>query len=112
MSAAVSTARTPASALARLVSMRLMRACACGLRSSLACSRPLGFRSATYGTWPVTFSGPSGRGMESPTPLTSRVVFITLAMPLSFGEGGYAPLALPRFAATPAASEIAVIIVV
>ena len=50
--------------------------------------------------------------MESPTPLTSRVVFITLAMPLSFGEGGYAPLALPRFAATPAASEIAVIIVV
>src|SRR6267143_1080018 len=77
MSAAVSTARTPASALARLVSMRLMRAWACGLRSSLACSRPLGFRSATYDTWPVTFSGPSGRGMESPTPLTSRVVFIT-----------------------------------
>jgi hypothetical protein len=33
-------------------------------------------------------------------------------MPLSFGEGGYAPLALPRFAVTPAASEMAVIIVV
>src|SRR5882724_4664353 len=77
MSAAVSTARTPASAFARLVSMRVMRACACGLRSSFAWSRPLGLRSATYCTWPVTFSGPSGRGMESPTPFTSRVVFIT-----------------------------------
>jgi len=32
-----------------------------------------------YWTWPVTFSGPSGRGMESPTPLTSRVVFIVVA---------------------------------
>src|SRR5881628_3577152 len=57
-----------------------MRACACGLRRSLACRRPRGLRSATYWTWPVTFSGPSGRGMESPTPLTSRVVFIVVAM--------------------------------
>src|SRR2546428_2945510 len=77
MSAAVRTARTPRSALARLVSMRVMRACACGLRSSFACSSPLGARSATYCTWPVTFSGPSGRGMDRPTPFTSRVVFIT-----------------------------------
>src|SRR5262245_19240551 len=37
--------------------------------------------SATYCTLPVTFSGPSGRGIDSPTPLTSRVVFITVAMP-------------------------------
>ena len=41
---------------------------------------PRALRSATYWTCPVTFSGPSGRGMASPTPLTSRVVFITVAM--------------------------------
>src|SRR5215467_235414 len=76
MSLAVMTARTPGSALARLVSIRTMRACACGLRSSLAWSMPRGLMSATYGTRPVTFSGPSGRGIDSPTPLTSRVVFI------------------------------------
>src|SRR5262247_4462602 len=76
MSLAVMTARTPGSALARLVSMRTMRACACGLRSSLACRRPRGLMSATYCTRPVTFSGPSGRGIDSPTPLTSRVVFM------------------------------------
>src|SRR5262245_55256021 len=80
MSAAVMTARTPGSALAREVSMRLIRACACGLRSSLACSMPLGLRSATYSVRPVTFSAPSARGMESPTPFTPRVVFITVAM--------------------------------
>src|SRR5215475_5144969 len=76
MSAAVMTARTPGSALARLVSMRTMRACACGLRSSLAWRRPRGLMSATYCTRPVTFSGPSGRGIDRPTPLTSRVVFM------------------------------------
>src|SRR5215813_6802594 len=32
--------------------------------------------SATYCTRPVTFSGPSGRGIDRPTPLTSRVVFM------------------------------------
>ena len=63
----------------RLVSIRRMRAWACGLRRSFACSMPLGLRSATYGTWPVTFSGPSGLGMDSPTPFTSRVVFIAMA---------------------------------
>src|SRR5262245_31173610 len=76
MSLAVITARTPGSAAARDVSMRTMRACACRLRSSLACRRPRGLMSATYCTRPVTFSGPSGRGIDSPTPLTSRVVFI------------------------------------
>src|SRR5438094_7326259 len=44
--------------------------------------------SATYCTLPVTFSGPSGRGIDSPTPLTSRVVFITVAMRSSFHAGG------------------------
>src|SRR4030095_2243310 len=79
ISAAVSTARTPGSALARLTSIRLMRAWACGLRRSLAWSSPLAWMSATYSTLPVTFSGPSGRGIDSPTPLTSRVVFIVAA---------------------------------
>ena len=78
MSAAVRTARTPGSARALLASMLTIRAWACGLRRSLACSRPFGLMSATYCTRPVTFSGPSGRGIESPTPRTSRVVFITL----------------------------------
>src|SRR5947209_18742832 len=44
--------------------------------------------SATYCTLPVTFSGPSGRGIDSPTPLTSRLVFITVAMRSSFHAGG------------------------
>src|SRR5690242_10982941 len=43
--------------------------------------------SATYWTLPVTFSGPSGRGIESPTPFTSRVVFITVDISLSFHSG-------------------------
>src|SRR5213593_2348557 len=87
MSAAVMTARTPGSARARLVSILTMRAWACGLRRSLACKRPRGLRSATYWTCPVTFSGPSGRGMASPTPLTSRVVFIVVAMGSSLPGG-------------------------
>src|SRR5688500_3919998 len=80
MLAATMTARTPGRALALLVSIFLMRAWAWGLRSSLACSIPLGFRSATYSVFPVTFSAPSARGIASPTPWTSRVVFITVAM--------------------------------
>src|SRR5262249_47624124 len=50
-----------------------------GLRRSFACRRPFGLRSATYGTWPVAFSGPSGRGTDRPMPFTSRVVFIAMA---------------------------------
>src|SRR5580765_4716709 len=89
MSAAVSTARTPGSALALLVSMRMILACACGLRRSFASSMPRGLMSATYWTWPVTLSAPSARGMERPTPLTSRVVFmIAMASSLSSGCGG------------------------
>ena len=87
MSAAVSTARTPGSARARLASMRRMRAWAWGLRRSFAWSSPRGLRSATYWTWPVTFSGPSGRGMESPTPFTSRVVFIAMVAQLPSTSG-------------------------
>src|SRR5215831_13978624 len=43
--------------------------------------------SATYWTCPVTFSGPSGRGIERPTPFTSRVVFIVVAMASAPGGG-------------------------
>src|SRR5262249_4249265 len=91
MSAAVRTARTPGNARARLTSMRTILAWACGLRRSLACSRPFGLRSATYWTCPVTLSGPSGRGMERPMPFTSRVVFITVdiaSAPLPGGGAG------------------------
>src|SRR5262245_35817288 len=80
MSAAVTTARTPGRAFALLVSIFLIRAWACGLRRSLACSMPLGLRSATYSVLPVTFSAPSARGIARPTPFTSRVVFITVAI--------------------------------
>src|SRR3989442_760771 len=115
MSAAVSTARTPGSARARLTSMRRMRAWAWGLRRSLACRRPRGLRSATYWTWPVTFSGPSGRGMERPMPFTSRVVFITVAMksapPAGRGAGGLGDrgqhLRIPRAAAEIAGDTVA-----
>ena len=96
MSAAVRTARTPGSTRALLTSILRMRAWACGLRRSLACRSPRGLRSATYWTTPVTFSGASGRRMESPMPFTSRVVFITLDMPQ-----------LLRPAAAPAVSVIA-----
>src|SRR5881296_1298386 len=91
MSAAVRTARTPGRARARLTSMRTILAWAWGLRKSFACSRPRGLRSATYWTWPVTLSGPSGRGIDSPMPFTSRVVFITVdiasAPPADGGAG-------------------------
>src|SRR6266851_247711 len=80
MSAAVSTARTPGSARAREASMRLMRACANGLRSSRACSRPGNWTSPTYCVRPVTFSGASNRGTDTPMPRTSRLVFITVVM--------------------------------
>src|SRR5262245_60212531 len=77
MSAAVSTARTPGSARAFEASMRLIRACAYGLRSSRACSIPGSWISATYWVRPVTFSGASNRGMDTPMPRTWRVVIIT-----------------------------------
>src|SRR5262245_46265752 len=109
MSAAVSTARTPVSARARLTSIFTMRAWACGLRSSLACSSPLGWMSATYCTRPVTFSGPSGRGIDRPTPRTSRVVFITVLM--SGSCGGFADrghhLRVPRAPAQVAGDTVA-----
>ena len=54
---------------------------------------PRGLTSATYWTRPVTFSAPSGRGMERPTPLISRVVFI-VAMTLSLSSGAAAVSAI------------------
>src|SRR5262245_31032210 len=88
-SAAVRTASTPGRALALLVSMRTILAWACGLRRSFASSMPRGLMSATYWTCPVTLSAPSARGMDTPTPLISRVVFmIAMASSLSSGCGG------------------------
>ncbi len=65
-----------------------------GVRAAeeLGVEQAAGLMSATYCTWPVTFSGPSGRGIESPTPLTSRVVFISrhgyALLPGGRGAGG------------------------
>src|SRR5215813_13190960 len=63
--------------------------------------------SATYWTLPVTFSGPSGRGIDNPTPFTSRVVFITLAMPLSFHAARGLCDRLDHFGVARAAAQIA-----
>jgi len=49
---AVSTARTPGSALAALVSIETILAWACGLRSSLGVQQALAWMSATYCTRP------------------------------------------------------------
>ena len=70
-SAAVVTARTPGCASALLVSMDLMTACACGLRSIFPHSSPVGYWSAPYLATPVTLSAPSWRMGRFPTVLNS-----------------------------------------
>ncbi len=75
----------------RAVSIDTILACACGLRRSLAWSSPLRWMSATYSTRPVTFSGPSGRGIATPTPLTSRVVFMIVLIERSSPRRGCRP---------------------
>ena len=67
MSADVITANTPGSASARLVSMDLMRAWACGLLRILPWSMPGSRMSAPYRASPVTFSEPSCRTGRVPT---------------------------------------------
>src|SRR3974377_1677672 len=66
------TARTPGRAFARVVSIRTMRACACGHRSSLPCSMPGMLRSSAYSAWPQAFGIPSFFGVGWPT--TSKVL--------------------------------------
>src|SRR3954468_8492585 len=58
---------TPGIFAAALTSTDLMRACACGLRTSDACSMPGSCTSKEYRARPVTFSGPSMRGTLWPT---------------------------------------------
>src|SRR6185503_5897423 len=60
-------ALTPGSAAAALVSMLRMRACGCGLRSTLPMSWPCMARSAPNLARPVTLSTPSGRTGRVPT---------------------------------------------
>src|SRR6185436_9243609 len=57
----VMTAFTPGRASAAEVSIDLIRACACGLRSTLPCSIPGRLMSAPYLARPVTLSTPSWR---------------------------------------------------
>src|SRR5579859_1280280 len=67
----VSTAFTPASALAFETSIRLMRACATVLRLIFACSMPGSFTSPAYCAAPVTLARMSERRTGLPTTLMS-----------------------------------------
>ena len=67
----VTTARTPGSFSALLVSIETIFACACGERSTLPHSMPAIFMSAPNWARPVTFSTPSGRIGLVPTTFRS-----------------------------------------
>ena len=101
-SAAVTTARTPGSAAARLVSMETMRACACGERRILPTKVPGIFMSAPYMARPVTLGTPSGRTGLVPThlkPLRASATFTWSSIVLSLARGGYSRPAGSRAAA-------------
>src|SRR5437867_157555 len=72
-SALVSTATTPGIARAADVSMRTMRARACGLRTVAPWSIPSRARSLAYSNDPCVFGGASLRGADSPTTPRSLV---------------------------------------
>src|SRR5215471_17168940 len=63
----VSTAATPGSLSARVVSIDLINAWACGLLRMAACSMPRGLMSLPYSTLPVINSGSSILGLSLPT---------------------------------------------
>src|SRR6266508_3062386 len=71
VSAAVTTARTPRSRFARLVSMPRIRACGYGLRSTAPQSIPGSITSAMYSAHPVTFSSASTSGSRRSTTASS-----------------------------------------
>ncbi len=77
-SSCVSTARTPGSARALVVSIDRIRACGCGLRSVAPCSIPCRQRSLAYSNSPFTFGGPSGRWIDSPTVPRTRGRAVTV----------------------------------
>ena len=81
-SACVTTANTPGWAAARSVSIDLIRACACGLRSIFPCSSPGSWMSAPYTARPVTLSVPSCLTGRVPTTLNllSTLPSVTVAM--------------------------------
>jgi hypothetical protein len=66
-SAPVITAFTPGTAAALLVSIRLIRPCAIGLRKHLPHNVPGKPKSALYCAFPVTFDMPSTLGVDLPT---------------------------------------------
>src|SRR6185503_11821895 len=68
----VTTALTPASFWAAEVSIDFMRACACGLLSTLPTIWPAMAKSAPNLARPVTLSTPSGRSGRVPTHLNSE----------------------------------------
>ena len=83
MSRAVTTALTPGSASAFEVSIDLMRACGCGLRSTLPQIMPGMLVSAANAARPVTLSTPSGRMVRWPIHLLSVTTFIVLLLCIS-----------------------------
>src|SRR5690349_14946793 len=78
MSFAVTTAFTPGSFSAFEVSIDLMRACGCGLRSTLPQIMPGMLVSAANWARPVTLSMPSGRMVRWPIHLLLVTRFIGL----------------------------------
>ena len=66
-SSRVTTAFTPGSCSALDVSIEMMRAWACGLRSTRPTSWPAMWKSAPKRARPVTLSWPSGRMVRVPT---------------------------------------------
>ena len=84
-SLAVMTAFTPGSAAAFEVSIDLIRACGCGLRSTLPQIMPGIWVSAAYAARPVTLSRPSGRRVPLADPLVVRAAVGHRWCPVAFG---------------------------
>ena len=94
--APVRTARTPGTRSAADVSMRTMRAWACGLRSTLPQRQLSEARSAAKRRCPLTLSGPSMRGVRLPI---TRIVMPCLPYLLALGcsEINLRPTVLRRY---------------
>src|SRR5919109_1882337 len=78
-SLAVTTALTPGRRSALLVSMRMIRACAWGLRSTFPWSRPGSCTSSPKIAFPVTLTSASMGVMPFPTTLYSGMVVVPRA---------------------------------
>src|SRR3954454_4213078 len=89
ISRAVTTAFTPGSASALVVSIDLMRACGCGLRRILPQIMPGILVSAANAARPVTLSTPSGRMVRWPIHLLSVTMFMARSLIRAHFGGGF-----------------------